>query len=297
MAEDLDDATLSVVAHNLRGAIGLAAGATRTVRLKWDALDADRRNELLELAERGMTRVDDAMFGIARGLPAEVIADLQEQFERDEAVRPEATAVARAAAPYPLPDDEEDRLGALRRYGVLDRGEAPDLDAVVRLAARITETPVAVINLLDGDRQWQAAAFGVERGELPREQSMCAYTILDPGTVVIEDSRVDERFADHPWVTGELGNVRLYAAAKLIAPVHHVVGTLCVFAEEPQVLTADQVAGLEDLARIVISLFEERALVRELQQSARWQAELIADLERERRRNDHLLERLTQPEA
>jgi hypothetical protein len=292
MAEDLDDATLSIVAHNLRGAIGLAAGAARTVRVRWDKLDAERRNELLELAERGMARVDDAMFGIARGLPAEVIADLQEQFDRDESARPDASAMAQAAAPYPLPDDEEERLSALRRYGVLDGPEAPDLDAVVRLAARLTGAPNAVINLLDADRQWQAAAFGAERGELPREQSMCAYTILEPGTVVIEDSSRDERFAAHPWVTGELGSVRLYAAAKLVAPVHHVVGTLCVFSEQAGTLSADQIAGLEDLARIVTSLFEERAVVHELRESARWQAELIADLDRERQRNDHLLDRL-----
>jgi hypothetical protein len=294
MAEDLDDATLAVVAHNLRGAIGLAAGATRTVRVRWDVLDAERRNELLELAERGMARVDDAVFGIARGLPAEVIADLQERFDRDEGVRAEAVGMAAAAAPYPRPDDEGDRLDALRRYAVLDQPPAADLDAVVRLAAHLTGAPTAAINLIDADRQWQAAAYGAERGEVPREQSMCAYTILDRATVVVEDSSTDERFSDNPWVNGELGHVRLYAAAKLVAPVHHVVGTLCVFGDEPGSLTADQVAALEDLARIVTSLFEERALVQELQHGARWQSELIADLERERRRNDHLLERLGQ---
>ena len=126
---------------------------------------------------------------------------------------------------------------------------------------------------------------------------MCAYTILEPGTVVVGDSSKDERFATNPWVNGELGNVRLYAAAKLVAPVHHVVGTLCVFSEAPGLLTTDEVAALEDLATVVTSLFEERALVRELQHGARWQSELIADLERERKRNDHLLERLGQQQT
>jgi hypothetical protein len=300
MAEDLDDATLAVVAHNLRGAIGLAAGATRTVRVRWEALDPARRNELLELAERGMARVDDAIFGIARGLPAEVIADLQAGFDRDENARPDPTDVteqAAAASPYPLPANEHERLAALRRYGVLDQPEAADLDAVVRLAARITGTPQAVINLIDADRQWQAAAYGAERGEVPREQSMCTWAIVEPSTVVVSDSSKDPRFERNPWVTGELGNVRLYAAAQLVAPVRQVVGTLCVFSEETGRLSDEQVAALEDLAKVVTSLFEERAVVNELRHASLWQSELIADLERERKRNDHLLERLGQQQA
>ena len=300
MAEDLDDTTLSVVAHNLRGAIGLAAGATRTVRLRWDKLDEGRRNELLALAERGMARVDDTIFGIARGLPADVIADLQARFDRDEDARPNAADVAEqaaAASPYPLPPNEHERLAALRRYGVLDQPEAPDLDAVVRLAARITGTPQAVINLIDADRQWQAAAYGAERGEVPREQSMCTWAIVEPDTVVVPDSSQDPRFERNPWVTGELGRVRLYAAAQLVAPARQVVGTLCVFSEEAGTLNDEQVAALEDLAAVVTSLFEERAVVNELRHAAVWQSELIADLERERKRNDHLLERLAQQQT
>ena len=273
-----EDATLSVVAHNLRGAIGLAAGATRTVRTRWEKLDETRRNELLELAERGMARVDDAVFGIARGLPAEVIADLQRAFDTEEAERPTSA--------------EDERVAALHRYHVLDEPPCDDLDAVVRLAARVTGAPIAVINLIDADRQWQAAAHGSERSEVAREQSMCARIIGERRTVVVRDASTDPTFKDSPWVTGELGDVRLYAAAPLVAPVDHVVGTLCVFADEPGSLTDAQVAALEDLARVVTSLFEQRAIAAQLRHEALYQHELIADLERERRRNDHLLERL-----
>ena len=279
MSDDLDEATLSVVAHNLRGAISVAAGAAKTVRLRWDVLDPERRAELLELAERGMARVDDAVFGIARGLPAEVIAELQQSFDREDGDRPATTV-------------EDERVAALQRLHVLDQPPCDDLDAVVRLAARLTGTPIAVINLLDADRQWQAAAFGTERGEVAREQSMCARIIDEKRTVVVPDSSRDARFDDSPWVTGELGNVRLYAAAPLLAPVEQVVGTLCVFDEEPGALTDAQVAALEDLARIVTALFEQRAVAARRREAAVWQHELIADLERERRRNDHLLERL-----
>ena len=126
---------------------------------------------------------------------------------------------------------------------------------------------------------------------------MWTWAIVERATVVVEDSSRDPRFAHNPWVTGELGNVRLYAAAHLVAPVHHVVGTLCVFSETPGTLSDDQIAALEDLARVVTSLFEERAVVAELRHASVWQSELIADLERERKRNDHLLERLGQKEA
>ena len=282
MAEDLDDATLSIVAHNLRGAIGIAAGATRTVRLRWGQLDDARRGELLELAERGLARVDDAIFGIARGLPAAVIADLQRTFDRDD---------GQGATDEPA-DPEEARLAALRRYDVLDQPPSDDLDAVVRLAAGITGARHAVINLIDQDRQWQAAAHGGERSEVPREQSMCAAAVHHGQTVSVADSSKDERYRDNPFVTGALGRVRLYAAAPLIAPVREVVGTICVFDEEVRELTPAQVAALEDLARVVARLFEERALAAELRDAARWQHELINDLERERRRNEHLLDRL-----
>ena len=282
MPDDFDDATLSVVAHDLRGAIGLAAGATRTVRRRWDALDPARRDELLELAERGMARVDDAVFGIARGLPAAVIADLQKNFDREETDGSAGTA----------PSPEEERVAALQRLHVLDQPPCEDLDAVVRLAARLTGAPIAVINLIDADRQWQAAAFGADPMEVAREQSMCARIIDERQTVVVPDSSRDPRFADNPWVTGELGNVRLYAAAPLVAPVDHVVGTLCVFAERPGALDDDQVAALEDLARVTTSLFDQRAVAARLRDALRWQKELVEVLERERRRNDHLLERL-----
>ncbi len=287
MSEDLDDATLSLVAHNLRGAIGIAVGATRTVRLRWARLDEARRDELLQLAERGMARVDDAVFGIARGLPAEVIADLQRSFEVNGELRP-----APPSGLFPVADNELDRLAALQRYDVLDQPPADDLDAIVRLAAQIAGSSGAAINLVDADRLWQAASFGNERTEVPREESMCAFVMFEGGSVNIPDSSVDPHFVNHPHVNGDKGSIKLYAGVPLVAPVDHVVGMICVFDEEVRVLEPHQISALEDLARILTSLFEERALAADLRRSAIWQNELIEDLERERRRNEHLLDRL-----
>lgn len=287
MSDDTDDATLSLVAHNLRGAIGLAVGATRTVRMRWEKLDVARRDELLQLAERGMARVDDAVFGIARGLPAEIIADLQRTFDVAEESRPVPSSDR-----FPVADNELDRLAALQRYDILDQPPSEDLDAIVRLAALIAGSAGAAINLIDADRQWQAATFGWERGEMPREQSMCAFAMFRGGTVNISDSSADPMFVDHPHVNGDLGAIKLYAGVPLVAPVDHTVGMICVFDDEVRVLEPHQISALEDLARILTSLFEERALAADLRRSAVWQNELIEDLERERRRNEHLLDRL-----
>jgi len=287
MSDDLNDASLSVVAHNLRGAIGLAVGATRTVRMRWAMLDEVRRDELLQMAERGMARVDDAVFGIARGLPAEVIADLQRTFDVAEDARP-----APPFGRFPVADNELDRLAALQRYDLLDQPPADDLDAIVRLAAQVAGSSGAAINLIDADRQWQAATFGWERGEMPREQAMCSFAMFEGGTVNIPDSSVDPLFVNHPYVNGDLGSVKLYAGVPLVAPVDHVVGMICVFDDEVRILEPHQISALEDLARILTSLFEERALAADLRRSALWQNELIQDLERERRRNEHLLDRL-----
>jgi GAF domain-containing protein len=116
--------------------------------------------------------------------------------------------------------------------------------------------------------------------------------VVGKQTVVAADSSTDPRFSDHPFVTGELGNIRLYAAVPLMAPMQHVVGTICTFDDEPGELSDQQVAALEDLAKVVASLFEERALAAELKHASVWQHELIQDLDRERRRNEHLLDRL-----
>jgi len=289
--DENDEATLSLVAHNLRGSIGIAAGAVRTVRLRWEALGPERRDELLQLIERGLARIDDAAFGIARGLPAPIIVELQRGFEGDDPAP--APPNHPSNRPYPVPEDEDDRLAALRRYAILDQPEAEDLNAIVRVAAELTGSEQALINLIDAERQWTAASWGSDRGEVPRENSMCSFAIIERATVSVPDARLDSRYRTHPQVTGELGNIRHYSSAPLWAPGAHVVGSICVVDLEPRTLSDAQLKCLEDLARVVAALFEQRALTAELRGAAEWQSELIADLDRERRRNEHLLDQLS----
>ena len=165
-------------------------------------------------------------------------------------------------AAYPLDEQAElARLGALRGYGLLDQPRQPGLDALARLAAYVCGTPTAVVNLLDADRQWQAAAHGCPAGEVPREASMCARTVLAPDApdvTFVADASLDPRFAGNPFVTGAVGDVRLYASVPLRAPGGHVLGSLCAFDSVPGELTDEQLDLLQDLGRQVVELFELR---------------------------------------
>ncbi|WP_432830327.1 GAF domain-containing sensor histidine kinase [Dactylosporangium sp. CA-092794] len=157
---------------------------------------------------------------------------------------------------FPLPGDERERLRSLASYGIVAGPPLPDLPSVVQLAAYICGVPNAVVNIISAHHQHQMAAFGFNPDVCAREDSMCAISMVQPGTVVVRDASVDPRFADNPFVTGELDRVRFYAAAQLRDRDGHVLGTLCVFDDAPHELTPSQREGLERLARMVMDLLE-----------------------------------------
>ncbi|MGN6610816.1 MAG: diguanylate cyclase domain-containing protein, partial [Angustibacter sp.] len=158
---------------------------------------------------------------------------------------------------FVLPDDAA-RVAALHRLGVLDQPPAPDLDAITRLAAYIAGAPFAAINLVDADRQWQAAVWGGERGEVPREQSMCDVTVSADEVVHVPDARADSRFTQNPFVTGVIDVVRLYCGVPVHDHAGFAVGTLCVTDPSARRLDDGQLAALRDLATQVEQLFELR---------------------------------------
>jgi len=155
------------------------------------------------------------------------------------------------------PDNEADRLRDLERYDVLDTAPEAHFDRITRIASTIIGTPIALVSLIDENRQWFKSRVGLEATETPREVAFCAHAINGEETFVINDAFEDERFKDNPLVTGD-PNVRFYAGALLTSPQGANLGTLCVIDHEPRTLTAAQSRALEDLADLVVRELELR---------------------------------------
>jgi diguanylate cyclase (GGDEF)-like protein len=178
--------------------------------------------------------------------------------------RPDGTRHVR----WPVPGDEEERVTALHAYGVLDQPRQADLDAAARLAAYVCGTPTAVVNLIDSARQWQAAAYGTQPGEVAREDSMCQHTVLGSEVVYAPDARAEAVFDGNPFVTGRFAKIRLYASAPLMTRDGHAIGTVCVFDDQPGELDATQLGLLRDVADQVMALLELRRMAAALGRAA-----------------------------
>ncbi|MCW2505966.1 MAG: hypothetical protein JWO79_4250 [Actinomycetia bacterium] len=174
---------------------------------------------------------------------------------------------------FPVPLDEEARAAAVADYRIVGVPPLPDLPAIVELAADLLGVPNAVVNIITADQQVQLAAHGFDGATVPRGESMCATTIVQPEPVILRDARLDPRFASHPHVTGELGNIVFYAGSQLRAPAGHVLGTLCAFDTVAHDLTGHQREGMDKLARMVVGVLE-------LHRHARLLHESMRDLER-----------------
>ena len=147
------------------------------------------------------------------------------------------------------------RVQTIEDYGVLGAPRA-DLQEIAWLAAHVAGTPMASVNVITGDEQHMVATYGFDGVSCARRDSMCAQVIGTKRPVLVTDATQDPRFLDNPWVTGELGHVRLYASQTLRSPAGVVFGTLCVFDERPGALSETQLHGLELLARRVVNAVE-----------------------------------------
>ncbi|NEO85651.1 MAG: GAF domain-containing sensor histidine kinase [Spirulina sp. SIO3F2] len=162
-----------------------------------------------------------------------------------------------------LPKNEEARLQTLYELDILDTLGEQAYDDLTQLAAEICQTPIALVSLVDRDRQWFKSKYGLAASETPRDLAFCAHTILNEKIMLVEDSSQDERFADNPLVTGQ-PHVRFYAGVPLLMSDNTNVGTLCVIAHEPRTLSVSQKAALQALARQVVSQLELRLKVKAL---------------------------------
>jgi GAF domain-containing protein len=150
----------------------------------------------------------------------------------------------------PVAPDEEERLAVLHSLGVLDTPPEERFDRYVQQARRITETPIALITLVDAERQWFKARAGFDMAESHRDLSICAYAILGADIFQVPDALEDDRFAESPAVTGPT-RLRFYAGMPVALATGSRVGTLCVADHRPRLLDDWQLAELRRLAECV----------------------------------------------
>jgi PAS domain S-box-containing protein len=176
---------------------------------------------------------------------------------------------------------EADRLAALRSFEVLDTEPEAVFDGITALAARICDAPIAVVNLIDGDRQWFKSEVGLGVRETPLETSFCAHALLQQDELVVPDATADPRFTGNPLVTGD-AHLRFYAGVLLKTGEGLPIGTLCVLDTRPrdEGLSPLQLDALRTLARQTMSLLEmRRSLIqRERGEEAALKALEAADL-------------------
>ena len=159
--------------------------------------------------------------------------------------------------------DECTRIEALRAYRVLDTAAEQEYDDLTSLAAKICDTPIALISLVDTARQWFKSKVGIAASETPREYSFCAHAIRQDAPFVVSDATRDHRFVDNPLVTGP-PNVRFYAGVTLRGRRGAGLGALCVIDHRPRVLSEEQTELLKTLGRQVMSIMELRRVSREM---------------------------------
>ncbi len=178
----------------------------------------------------------------------------------------------------PLPENESRRLEALSSVRLLDSPEQEVFDNLARLTADVTETPIALICLVDKDRQWFLSHIGLAARETSRSIAFCAHSILQNELMEVPDATLDQRFCDNPLVVGK-PYIRFYAGVPLVLPSGEALGTLCVIDDHPRQLTARQRQAIKTLASSVLSEIELRRRVIYLEQ----------EVERRRQAEAHIL--------
>ena len=155
-------------------------------------------------------------------------------------------------------DFEQRRLLALRRYGLLDSPPEAIFDGITVAIANICQVPIALVSLVDAERQWFKSCYGLRQKETPRDIAFCDHAISEPDELlIVEDAIADPRFESNPLVT-QAPHIRFYAGRPIVTGDGFPLGTLCVIDRKPRQLEAYQLAALEALSSTVSAILDER---------------------------------------
>ncbi len=166
----------------------------------------------------------------------------------------------------PLPPQESLRLQALYRLQILDTQVESVFDRLTELAAHLYGAEIALISLIDANRQWFKSCIGLRTRETSRDIAFCSHAILHNDVFLIADTLADERFADNPLVTGD-PHIRFYLGAPLLTKDGHPVGTLCIIDRKPREASQVNTRPLRDLAALATHMIENRLLAEQLRAS------------------------------
>jgi len=150
----------------------------------------------------------------------------------------------------PIPVDDQARVDALNNTGLLDTPADERFDRYTRLVKRLFDVPIALVSLVDTNRQWFKSCIGLDVDETARDISFCGHTILDTQMFIVEDTEADDRFSDNPLVTGE-PHIRFYAGYPLRGAGGHRLGTLCIIDQRPRTLNESDLSTLSDIGEMV----------------------------------------------
>ncbi|HYL16537.1 MAG TPA: GAF domain-containing protein [Terriglobales bacterium] len=159
--------------------------------------------------------------------------------------------------PRLIHDNDGARVATLQKYDILDTEPEKAFDDLALLASYVCKTPIAMISLVDEDRQWFKSKIGVTFSETPRDIAFCSVAIQQPDVFIVPDTLQDERFRNNPLVVSD-PRIRFYAGAPLITEEGYALGTLCVVDRTPREFTAEQAEALRALSRLVLAQMEFR---------------------------------------